>query len=122
MSACGKKRKLDGHIKDAVDSEVPPDGEIMTSERSVKVGTRSTESELLQLFNSLSLGDTKPGVLSVIPRKICAKINEQEFFSTFDIAERNEICGEGVPQIVGGMSISVSHCYPRDGKLCRRSH
>jgi len=67
MSACGKKRKLDGHIKDAVDSEVPPDGEIMTSERSVKVGTRSTESELLQLFNSLSLGDTKPGVLSVIP-------------------------------------------------------
>jgi len=68
-SVCGKKRKLDGHghIKDAVDSEVPPDKEIMTSERSVKVGTRSTESELLQSFNNLSVGDIKPGVLSVIP-------------------------------------------------------
>jgi len=52
---------------DAVDSEVPPDNEIITSERSVKVRTRSTESELLQLFNSLSVGDTKPRVLSVIP-------------------------------------------------------
>jgi len=104
-SAHVKKRKLDGYVKDAVDSEVPPDDEIMTSERSVKGGTHSTEFEFLLLFNSLSLGDT---VLSVIPKKICTKTNEQEFFSTFDIAERNKICGDGVPQIVGGMSISVT--------------
>ena len=41
-SAHGKKRKLDSQIKDAVDSEVPQDDEIMISERSMKVGTRST--------------------------------------------------------------------------------
>jgi len=37
-------------------------------ERSVKVGTRSTESELLLLFDNLSAGGTKPGVLSVVSK------------------------------------------------------
>lgn len=67
-SARGKKRLLDGQIKDALSSE-PSENKIMASdmERSVKVGSRSTESELVQLFNNLSLGGTKPGVLSVVP-------------------------------------------------------
>jgi len=70
-SVRGKKRKVDGQIQQAtaVDSEIPLENELMPSdlERSVKVGARSTESELLLLFNNLSVGDTKPGVLSVVP-------------------------------------------------------
>ena len=50
----GKKRKIDGQIKHATtdDSEEPSEVEIMASdmERSVKVGIRLTESELVVLF------------------------------------------------------------------------
>ena len=66
----GKKRKIDGQIKHATtdNSDEPSEVEIIASdmERSVKVGTQSTESKLVVLFNNLSAGGTKPGVLSMV--------------------------------------------------------
>ena len=51
-------------------------------ERSVKVGTRSTESELVVLFNNLSAEGTKPGMLSVVPNhsdKSVPKSSSEDF-------------------------------------------
>ena len=71
-SARGKKRTLDGQIKavddDAVDSEDVEDVEAGESEQPKKIGSKPTESELALLFQNLSAGGTKPGVLSVVPK------------------------------------------------------
>ena len=64
-SARGKKRTLDEQIK-AVDVEEEDNVEAGESEQSKKIGSKSTESELSLLFQNLSTGGTKPGVLSVI--------------------------------------------------------
>ena len=56
-SARGKKRKLDELL----------DGSESSSDAAVsKSGTPPTETEMEQLFNNLSLCDTKPAVLSLV--------------------------------------------------------
>ena len=66
-SARGKKRTLDNQIK-AVDAEDVEDVEAVELEQPKKIGSKSTESELALLFQNLSTGGTKPGVLSVVPK------------------------------------------------------
>ena len=68
ISARGQKRKLNGQIKEALSSDTHLDNEIVADpEGYVRVGIRSTEPELSLFFTNLSIGDTKPGVLSIIP-------------------------------------------------------
>ena len=66
-SARGKKRTLDDQIK-AVDAEDVEDVEAVELKQPKKFGSKSTESELALLFQNLSTGGTKPGVLSVVPK------------------------------------------------------
>lgn len=74
-SARGKKRTLDNQIKavddNSVDVEDVEDVEVGESEQPknwIKSLQKSTESELALLFQNLSTGGTKPGVLSVVPK------------------------------------------------------
>ena len=60
-SARGKKRKLDDMI-DGKETQQKADPKVVVT------GKRSTESELALLYEGLSCGGTKPGVLSLIPK------------------------------------------------------
>ena len=62
-SASGKKWKIDEMLQGTVEEcEEPP--EEIVSDESVKNCTPSTEEELSQLFNNISLANTKPSHLS----------------------------------------------------------
>ena len=80
-SARGKKRTLDDHIKAACMEDVDFE-EAGDMEQCKKVGSKPTETELSLLFQNLSTGGTKPGVLSVIPEysdRYVPKSSSKEF-------------------------------------------
>jgi len=66
-SVRGKKQTLYDRIKGAGVEDVE-DTEACELEQPKKIGSKSTEAELSSLFQNLSTGGTKHGVLSVVPQ------------------------------------------------------
>ena len=66
-SAAGKKRKIVEMLEDNCEEpqEQLPQEELVSDE-SFKYCTLSTDEELNELFNNISLADTKPSVLSLV--------------------------------------------------------
>ena len=67
ISARGRKRTLDDQIIAVGDLDEQPNGGSCASNKPRTFGTRSTESDLALLFRNLSVGGTKPAILSLIP-------------------------------------------------------